>query len=262
MPDYQHKTCVVTGGANGIGRCIVESLTAAGADVAFIDLDEAAGRQLERRMGERAWFAAGDISREATLTHFADQVIARHGRVDCLVNNACVSRKGLLSGCSHADFSQVLALGVTAPYLLAKLFMNVFAKGASIVNIASSRAFMSQADTESYTAAKGGISALTHALSASLAGRVRVNAVSPGWIDTRAWRGETEPGNKTGAEFSPADRLQHPVGRVGRPEDIAAMVLFLGSDEAGFVTGQNFVVDGGMTRRMIYNGDEGWSFTP
>ncbi len=251
------KTCVITGGANGIGCCLVESFAARGAAVAFIDTDGESGDRLAERLGCDVLFMRGDIAEEAALTEFSRLVIRRFGSVHCLINNACLSRKGVLSGCGFDDFSYVLRVGVAAPYMLAKLFREHFAPGASVINIASTRAFMSQADTESYSAAKGGISALTHALAASLAGRVRVNAISPGWIDTGAF--QSVP---AASKHSEADERQHPVGRVGKPEDIAALALFLASDDAGFITGQNFVVDGGMTRQMIYHADHGWSFAP
>ena len=256
--DFSDTTCVITGGANGIGRCLVEHFITAGARVAFTDTDKDAGEELVRRLGTRALFIAADMAEEDAVSSFARIVIERFGVVNFLVNNACISRKGIISGCGYADFTYVLRLGVTAPYMLALLFRNAFAENAAIVNIASSRAFMSQADTESYSAAKGGISALTHALSASLAGRVRVNAVSPGWIDTSAY----QKVSVCASELSKSDMLQHPAGRVGKPEDVAAMVMFLCGKEAGFVTGQNFVVDGGMTRQMVYHGDNGWTFWP
>ncbi|HNZ94566.1 MAG TPA: SDR family oxidoreductase, partial [Sphaerochaeta sp.] len=137
--------------------------------------------------------------------------------------------------------------GVLAPFYLAKLFKPHFADGASIINISSSRDRMSQMQTESYTAAKGGIAALTHALAISLAGKVRVNSISPGWIDT------------LGATHEGPDAVQHPAGRVGNPMDIANMVLFLCSDKSGFITGENICIDGGMTKQMIYHGDHGWT---
>ena len=140
-----------------------------------------------------------------------------------------------------------LRVGVTAPFYLTKLFLPHFAPGAAIVNISSSRDRMSQPQTESYTAAKGGIAALTHALAVSLAGKVRVNSISPGWIDT-SFRRYTGP-----------DAIQQPAGRVGDPLDIANMALYLCSDKAGFITGENICIDGGMTRQMIYHGDWGWS---
>ena len=157
--------------------------------------------------------------------------------------------RGITNG-SYEDFEYALKVGVTAPFYLAKRFAPYFAKGASIVNISSSRDRMSQPQTESYTAAKGGISALTHALAVSLAGRVRVNSISPGWIET---------GNTI---YEGADAVQQPVGRVGNPHDIANMVLYLCSDMAGFITGENICIDGGMTRQMIYHGDHGWRLDP
>ena len=249
------KTCVITGGANGIGRCLVETFVAHNAHVAFIDKDEESGRKLADRLGGNTLFMPGDIAEEKTLTNFAQHVIRHFGSIHCLINNACLSRRGIISDCSFEDFSYVQRVGVTAPYMLAKLFRNSFAPGASIINIASTRAFMSQADTESYSAAKGGISALTHALAISLSGRVRVNAISPGWIDTGAFHAA-----KSAPNHSEEDKRQHPAGRVGRPEDIAALALFLVSDDAGFITGQNFIVDGGMTSQMVYHADHGWTF--
>lgn len=251
------KVCVVTGGANGIGRCIVKAFAGAGYDVAFSDVDrlrgEAFAPELEKS-GAECLFFHGDMAQKEELNGFAQAVAARFGGVDALINNACVTRRGILSGCTWEDFNYVLSLGVTAPYLLTSLLLRNMRPGASVVNIASTRAFMSQPDTESYTAAKGGISALTHALAVSLAGKARVNAVSPGWIDT----GEYHEKGKL-AEYTPADLLQHPCRRVGRPEDIASMCLYLCGDQASFITGQNFVVDGGMTRQMIYHNDHGWA---
>ena len=151
-----------------------------------------------------------------------------------------------IENCSYEDFEYALKVGVTAPFYLSKLFAPHFAEGASIVNISSSRDRMSQPETESYTAAKGGISALTHAIAASLAGKVRVNSISPGWIDNNY------------SVYKGADAVQQPVGRVGNPPDIANMVLYLCSDMAGFITGENICIDGGMTRQMIYHGDFGW----
>ncbi len=257
--NFQDKISVVTGGANGIGRCIAEAFLDAGAKVAVVDLDAVSGERLVSRYGaERVLFVQGDIAEKAVLKRFAEQVLQRFKRVDYLINNACVSKKGILSGCGYEDFDYVLRLGVLAPYYLTKLLDSAFAPGAAAVNIASTRAFMSQGDTESYTAAKGGISALTHALAVSLSGRVRVNAISPGWIETGAYH--------KNEQFVPAhsepDRAQHPVHRVGTPQDIAKTVLFLCGDDASFITGENITVDGGMTKRMIYHNDEGWVYQP
>ena len=191
---FTHKTAVITGGANGIGRCIAAEFSKVGSRVAVMDKDgNAPACDL---------FYHGDIADENALTEFVLQVAKKFGKVDYLINNAMLSRKGIISGCSWEDFLYVQKIGVAAPYLLTSLFLPHFAENAAIVNICSTRAFMSQTDTESYSAAKGGILALTHALAVSLAGKVRVNAISPGWIDT------------TGSERSREDNAQHPVGRV------------------------------------------------
>ena len=232
--NFTDKVIIVTGGAQGIGRCIADEFRKAGGRVHVIDVQE----------GD--WFV-GDLSDKAVLERFAAEVLEREGRVDVLVNNAMPLFKGI-DECSYEEFVYAQAVGVTAPFYLAKLFRNRFAPGASIVNISSSRDRMSQPCTESYTAAKGGIAALTHALAVSFAGRVRVNSVSPGWIDTAC------------RIYDGPDAAQHPAGRVGNPLDVANVVLFLASDRAGFITGENICVDGGMTRRMIYHNDDGWRF--
>ena len=233
---FQNKVVVITGGAGGIGKCIAEEFKKNGAYVCVIDIDE----------GDHY---VGDIADKATLEGFAQTVIDRYGRVDVLVNNAPPGFKGI-DACSYEEFQRSMAIGVTAPFYLSKLFAPWFAPGASIVNISSSRDRMSQPQSESYTAAKGGIAALTHALAVSFAGRVRVNSISPGWIDT-AYTGYSGP-----------DATQQPAGRVGNPLDIANMVLFLASDKAGFITGENICIDGGQTRLMIYHTDCGWKYEP
>ena len=229
---FQDKVVVITGGAGGIGKCIREEFEKAGAKVCVIDIAENPG-------------FVGDIGDEATLRRFAQQVIREHGRVDCLINNAPPLFKGI-SECTYEEFNYALRVGVSAAFLLTQLFMPHFTPGASIVNISSSRDRMSQPQSESYSAAKGSIAALTHSMAVSLAGRVRVNSISPGWIDT------------TGGCFTGSDAVQQPCGRVGKPEDIAHMALFLCSDKAGFIDGENICIDGGMTRQMIYHGDFGW----
>ena len=232
MFDMRNKVAVVTGGAQGIGKCIVEIFQKCGAKVAIIDLQE------------NPYFV-GDLADQKTLEQFAEKVIKDFGKIDFLVNNAAPKSCGITNG-SYEDFEYALKVGVTAPFYLAKLFAPHFNQGGSIINISSSRDRMSQPETESYTAAKGGISALTHALSVSLAGKVRVNSISPGWIDT----------NYT--VYEGPDAIQQPAGRVGNPPDIANMVLYLCSDMAGFITGENICIDGGMTKQMIYHGDHGW----
>ena len=232
MFDFTGKVAVVTGGARGIGKCICEEFRKAGATVCVIDL-------LENE------YFTGDLSQKETLEAFAKKVIADYGRVDFLINNAAPKMCGVENG-SYEDFEYALRVGVTAPFYLSKLFAPCFAEGASIVNISSSRDRMSQPQTESYTAAKGGISALTHALAVSFGGRVRVNSISPGWIDTAF------------AVYQGADAVQQPAGRVGTPLDIAGMVLYLCSPMAGFITAENICIDGGMTKQMIYHGDHGW----
>lgn len=237
---YQDKVVVITGGANGIGKCMVEEFGKEGAKVAVIDLDD--------HGVDCDFYYCGDIAKEEDLSGFADQVIQRYTKIDYLINNACLSRKGILSGCSYEDFNYVLRVGVSAPYQLTKLLLPYFNEKAAIVNISSSRAFMSQEDTESYTAAKGGITALTHALAVSLAGKVRVNSIAPGWIDT------------ADGTWSKEDLDQHPVKRIGKPADIAKMAMFLCSESAGFITGENILVDGGMSKQMIYHNDYGWNY--
>lgn len=229
---FQNRVVVVTGGAKGIGKTIADEFRKAGAHVCVIDL-------------LKNDYFVGDLAEQTVLDAFADKVIADYGRVDVLVNNALPLMKGI-DECTYEQFNYALRVGVTAPFYLTKRFAPYFAPGASVINISSSRDRMSQPQTESYTAAKGGISALTHALAVSLAGKVRVNSISPGWIDTDF------------TVYDGADATQHPAGRVGNPLDIANMVLFLCSDKAGFITGENICIDGGMTRQMIYHNDFGW----
>lgn len=230
---FQGKVAVVTGGAKGIGKAIVQAFERAGARVCVIDLLDNG-------------YYVGDIAEQEVMEAFVRKVITEYGHIDYLIHNAMPLMKGL-DDCTYEEFNYALRVGVTAPFYLTKLFAPYFTAGAAIVNISSSRDRMSQPQTESYTAAKGGISALTHALAVSLAGKARVNAISPGWIDTEQ------------QTYTGADALQQLVGRVGKPSDIAQLVLYLCSDQAGFITGENICVDGGMTRQMIYHNDFGWT---
>ena len=230
---FQDKVVVITGGAAGIGKCIAEEFQKTGAKLCIIDKAE----------GDHY---VGDISRKDVLEAFAEEVIQKHGHVDILVNNALPIMRGI-DACSYEEFQYALAVGVTAPFYLSKLLAPHMPVGSSIINISSSRDRMSQPQTESYTAAKGGIAALTHGLAISLSGKVRVNSISPGWIDTAY------------TVYEGPDAYQQPAGRVGNPLDIANMVLFLCSDKAGFITGENICIDGGQTKLMIYHGDHGWT---
>ena len=230
---FKDKVVVITGGAQGIGRCIAEEFAKAGAHVCVIDKQD----------GDHY---VGDISDKGTLEAFAAYVLAKYGKIDVLVNNALPIMRGI-DECTYEEFQYALSVGVTAPFYLAKLFSQNFAQGASIINISSSRDRMSQPQTESYTAAKGGIAALTHALAISFAGKVRVNSISPGWIDTSY------------QVYEGPDAVQQPCGRVGNPLDIANMVMYLCTEKAGFISGENICIDGGMTRLMIYHGDNGWT---
>ena len=233
---FQEKVIVITGGAGGIGKCIAEEFAKEGAHVCVIDSAE----------GDHY---VGDIGDKVTLEKFAAEVIGKYGRVDVLVNNAPPLFIGI-ENCSYEQFQKSLNIGVTAAFYLTKLFLPYFAPGASILNISSSRDRMSQPQSESYTAAKGGIAALTHSLAVSLAGKVRVNSISPGWIDTAY------------TVYEGPDAVQQPAGRVGHPLDIAHMALFLSSEKAGFITGENICIDGGQTKLMIYHGDHGWTLNP
>ena len=233
---FRGKTVVITGGAGGIGKCIREEFEKAGAMVCTIDVKD------------NSYFV-GDIGKEETLKRFAEKVIAEFGKVDYLINNAPPLFKGI-DQCTYEEFNYALRVGVSAAFYLTQLFRHYFAPGACIINISSSRDRMSQPQSESYSAAKGGISALTHALAVSLSGKVRVNSISPGWIDTDYHT------------YEGSDAMQQPAGRVGNPMDIANMVLFLCSDKAGFITGENICIDGGQTRLMIYHNDYGWTYNP
>ena len=229
---FKDKVVIITGGAKGIGKCIADQFRANRAHVYVID----------KEPGDHF---IGDISAKEVLETFAAEILGKHENVDIIINNALPLMKGL-DECTYEEFQYALSVGVTAPFYLVKLFSKHLSQGASIINISSSRDRMSQPQTESYTAAKGGIAALTHSLAVSLAGKARVNSISPGWIDTAY------------TLYEGADATQQPAGRVGNPMDIANMVLFLCSDKATFITGENICIDGGMTKQMIYHGDNGW----
>lgn len=243
------KVVIVTGGANGIGKCLVEAFAKRGDVVCFIDKDLEAGNKLLQQLSGEHLFYAGDLAKQQHIEGFVKKVIETFNKVDILINNACFSHKGIISGCTYEQFNEVLQVGVTAPYMFTQLLLPYFQDNASIVNIASTRALQSQANTESYSAAKGGILSLTHALAVSLAGKVRVNAISPGWIQT-----------DDSYMLSQEDKEQHLSRRVGTPDDIVRAVLFLTDENNDFINGENIVIDGGMSKLMIYHGDSGWNY--
>ena len=230
---FRDKIAVITGGCHGIGLAAARAFRREGAVPVVIDVNPGAD-------------FVGDVGDRETLERFADRIKEKYGRVDFLINNAPPVMRGI-DDCTYEEFEQALRVGVTAPFYLTKLLLPLFPAGSAVVNISSSRDRQSQPQTESYTAAKGGIAALTHAMAVSLGPRIRVNSVSPGWIDTEY------------RVYDGPDALQQPAGCVGNPDDIAELILFLCLEKAGFITGENICADGGMTKLMIYHGDHGWT---
>jgi NAD(P)-dependent dehydrogenase (short-subunit alcohol dehydrogenase family) len=249
------KVAAVTGGAQGIGRAIAYEFAHAGYAVSILDpATDAGGEALEkiRALGSIGTFVAGDTGSKADIDAWLAKTASTLGCPDVLVNNAGISRNKPFLALSVDDFDRVIAVNLRGAFLCsqnAAQRMVERGRGGAIVNIASTRAFMSEPNTEAYTASKGGIAALTHAMAISLGPHgIRVNAISPGWIETRDWQYSARAAQP---QHSERDREQHPVGRVGNPEDIAQACLFL-AENAAFITGQNLIVDGGMTVKMIY----------
>lgn len=241
------KGIIITGGNHGIGKILCLAYLKEGAKVCMIDKTNTIDPELIK---ENLYFYNGDISKKETLDDFVEFVHKNLNSVDVLINNACISKKGIISECSYEDFDHVLSVGVKAPYYLSlKLKDSLIKSGGNIINMSSTRAFQSQQDTESYSSAKGALCALTHSLSISLGGKVRVNAIAPGWINTTD-------------DFTPScdDKKAIPVGRVGSTEDIANLALFLSDESSSFITGETITIDGGMSKQMIYHGDYAWSY--
>jgi len=238
---FKNKIIVITGGSKGIGETIAKDFKKSEAKVIIIDI-------IEPKI-EYDYFYKGDITQESVLENFSKIIIEKFNHIDYLINNACEGNGGIFNS-GYEEFLYTQKLGVVAPFMLSKLFLNHFSKDASIINIASTRAFQSQKNTECYSAAKGGIVALTHSLAVSLQGKVRVNCISPGWIDT------------FNQNLSLEDNQQHLVKRVGKPEDISNAVQFLCSEKSSFITGENIIIDGGMSKQMIYHDDFGWNYKP
>jgi NAD(P)-dependent dehydrogenase (short-subunit alcohol dehydrogenase family) len=241
------KGILVTGGGNGIGKQICQDFLETGAQVFFMDLDKETSQAFAAEHTNLFYFY-GDVASSAALQEFVDFAMAKLGRIDVLINNACKGNNGILSNLDYEGFDYVLSVGLKAPYELSRLCRDELIKNRGrIINIASSRAFQSEPDCEAYASAKGGIVALTHALAISLGPDVLVNCIAPGWIEVN---------DQTG--HSPTDKASIPVGKVGTPKDISKMVLFLCQQD--FITGETITIDGGMNKRMIYHGDWNWQY--
>jgi NAD(P)-dependent dehydrogenase (short-subunit alcohol dehydrogenase family) len=246
------KTAVITGGAQGIGLCHVKEFLKAGFNVACADPDEEAGFEMVKslRAGKKLFYSACDVSSEKEVIELMGSVIKKFGGIDVLINNAGIGINKPVTELTLKEWNRVIGVNLTSAFLCAKHSAKHLEKsGGVIINTASTRAIMSEKNTEAYSATKGGILALTHALAVSLGPKIRVNSISPGWIEVSDWKKKKDFKVPVHSE---ADKSQHPAGRVGTPYDITKLALFLASEDSGFITGQNFVVDGGMTKKMIY----------
>lgn len=247
------RTAIITGGGQGIGRMTTQYLLTHGYRVAIWEADAEAlaeVREAFKVSSSEVLFVACDVSRETSVRKATEQTMSHFGQINALINNAAIMNEKPLNKLTLKEWNRVLGTNLTGAFLCTKhTAPHIAAQKGSIINISSTRAFQSEADTLAYSASKGGILALTHSLAISLGPDIRVNAISPGWIDVSALKKKAKANSE---ELKPEDHAQHPAGRIGQADDIARMVLFLIAPENGFITGQNFVVDGGMTRKMIY----------
>ncbi len=255
MSQFKDKTVIITGGGQGIGRVVARAFAAEGANVVIADIDEEAGLENQKHMkglGYEAYFIKTDVSDSASVQAMVNETLEKYKGIDVLINNAAVSGFGNIFEISTEEWDKAIGVNLSGMYYCSKFCAPVMRHQGcgSIINMASTRAFMSEPDTEPYSASKGGIIALTHSLAISLGQYgIRVNSISPGWIDVSSWKKSSQAKQDT---LSEQDHRQHPAGRVGIPDDIAQACLFLASDKAGFITGENLTVDGGMTKKMIY----------
>ncbi|MDQ0256172.1 NAD(P)-dependent dehydrogenase (short-subunit alcohol dehydrogenase family) [Evansella vedderi] len=246
MNNWNNKIVLITGAANGIGKAIAASYAKRGANVYIVDVDRKNGDKLTEKLergGYKATFIPGDVSREKDVLQALEKVKGETNKLHVIINNAGISTFPPLEELEFSQWERILHTNLSSAYMFSKYGSKLMEEGGAIVNISSTRAIMSEPNSEAYAASKGGIVALTHALAASLAPKkIRVNAISPGWIET---------GNYD--ELRHVDHEQHLSGRVGKPEDIVRACFFLSDPENDFITGENLVVDGGMTRKMIYH---------
>jgi NAD(P)-dependent dehydrogenase (short-subunit alcohol dehydrogenase family) len=246
------RTAVITGGAQGIGREVADALLKNRWNVAVWDSDdEALSQETKRLKGREDWLGIYcDVSCAGSVQAALHATLKKFGHMNLLLNNAAIHANKPLAELEVSEFRRVIDVNLTGTLICSKICEKPLRESRGIIiNMCSTRAFQSEANTEAYSASKGGVFALTHALAVSLGPEVRVNSISPGWIDVSAVR-KSQSARQT--ELSEEDQSQHPAGRVGKGDDIAAMVKFLANPDNSFITGQNFVIDGGMTRKMIY----------